>query len=214
MLARVPLGKDIMSNTFKIAHLRDVEWGAADGYVEGDADEAGYTDGAAKAKTVTAWARALRLGNPARRALLAAIADIHAAPVIILQQRGDVLIAPPGWGHWVLTLRGQTVGNRVGAVSVVAWHTNARSRGSALLQLISVSSILTCLAQHGLSYLAQQQCTHTFKTACTEIGGGSGRRTNMTFLDFWPTSSAIYGTDGGSKDVEAASASFEPPYVP
>ena len=40
-----------------------------------------------------------------------------------------------------------------------------------------------------------------FKTACTEIGGGSGRRTDMTFLDFWSTSSALYEPDEGSKDA-------------
>lgn len=129
--------KDIESDEFTIAHLRDLASGSADFFVEGDADEAGYHDDDADAKTVAAWARALGLGHPARRALLAAIADIHAAPVIILQEPGDVLIAPPGWGHWVLTLRGQTVGDRVGAVSAVAWHTNAMSRGSALAQLIS-----------------------------------------------------------------------------
>ena len=28
------------------------------------------------------------------------------------------------------------------------------------------------------------------------------------FLNLWPTSSAMYGADEGSKDVEAASASF------
>ena len=52
------------------------------------------------------------------------------------------------------------------------------------------------------------------KTACTEIGGGSGRKTDMTFLDFWPTSSALYGTDEDLKDVGAAHKSFKPSSVP
>jgi hypothetical protein len=42
-----------------------------------------------------------------------------------------------------------------------------------------------------------------FKTSCTEVGGGSGRRTDMTFLDFWSTSSALYAVDEGPKDVGA-----------
>ena len=54
----------------------------------------------------------------------------------------------------------------------------------------------------------------SFKTACTEIGGGSGRRLDMTFLDFWSTSSDLYGANEGSKDAEAASASFEPSSAP
>jgi hypothetical protein len=40
--------------------------------------------------------------------------------------------------------------------------------------------------------------------------GGSGRRPDMTFLDFWSTSSALYEPDEGSKDAEAASASCVP----
>ena len=43
-----------------------------------------------------------------------------------------------------------------------------------------------------------------FKTACTEIGGRSGRRPDMTFLDFWSTSSALYEADEGLNDVGAA----------
>ena len=43
-----------------------------------------------------------------------------------------------------------------------------------------------------------------FKTACTEIGGRSGRRPDMTFLDFWSTSSALYEPDESSKDAGAA----------
>ena len=35
-------------------------------------------------------------------------------------------------------------------------------------------------------------------------------RPDMPFLDFWPTSSALYGADEGLKDAEAASASFKP----
>ena len=49
-----------------------------------------------------------------------------------------------------------------------------------------------------------------FKTACTEIGGGSGRRTDMTFLDFWSTSSALYAPDEGPKDAATVAASFKP----
>ena len=49
-----------------------------------------------------------------------------------------------------------------------------------------------------------------FKTACMEIGGGSGRRPDMTFLDFWSTSSDLYGPDEGSKDADTVSASFKP----
>jgi hypothetical protein len=49
-----------------------------------------------------------------------------------------------------------------------------------------------------------------FKTACTEIGGGSVRRTDMTFLDFWSTSSALYEPAEGSKDAGTVPASFEP----
>ena len=48
------------------------------------------------------------------------------------------------------------------------------------------------------------------KTACTEIGGGRGRRLETPFLDFWSTSSALYGTDEGSKDADAVSTSFDP----
>ena len=48
-----------------------------------------------------------------------------------------------------------------------------------------------------------------FKTACTEIGGGSGRRTDMTFLDFWSTSSALYEPDESSKDAGTVPASLE-----
>ena len=48
-----------------------------------------------------------------------------------------------------------------------------------------------------------------FKTACTEVGGGSGRRTDMTFLDFWSTSSALYEPDEGPKDADTVSASFK-----
>ena len=40
-----------------------------------------------------------------------------------------------------------------------------------------------------------------FKTACTKIGGGSGRRPDMTFLDFWSTSSDLYEPDEGPKDA-------------
>ena len=49
-----------------------------------------------------------------------------------------------------------------------------------------------------------------FKTTRTEIGGGTGRRHDMTFLDCWSTSSDLYEPDEGSKDAEASSASFEP----
>ena len=52
--------------------------------------------------------------------------------------------------------------------------------------------------------------SYPFKTACTEVGGGSGRRTDMTFLDFWSTSSALYEVDEGLKDAGAAPASFKP----
>ena len=47
-------------------------------------------------------------------------------------------------------------------------------------------------------------------TACTEIGGGRGRRPDMPFLDVWSTSSALYASDEGSKYAEDAFASFEP----
>ena len=129
-------GQDIKSDIFTMEQLRHLEWGSAGGFA-----------GDAEAETVVAWAWSLGLAPRARRALLVAIADIHAtpAPVIILQKPGDVLIAPPGWGHWVVTLRGQRVvsengcEDREGAVSVVAWYTNARSRGSALTQLTSAT---------------------------------------------------------------------------
>ena len=49
-----------------------------------------------------------------------------------------------------------------------------------------------------------------FKTACTEIGGGRGRRPDMPFLDVWSTSSALYASDEGLKDAGTVPASFEP----
>ena len=54
------------------------------------------------------------------------------------------------------------------------------------------------------------QISLSFKTACTEIGGGSGRRTDMTFLDFWSTSSALYAPGEGPKDAATVAASFKP----
>ena len=52
--------------------------------------------------------------------------------------------------------------------------------------------------------------TYFFKTACTEVGGGSGRRADMTFLDVWSTSSALYAPDEGPKDAATVAASFGP----
>ena len=35
-------------------------------------------------------------------------------------------------------------------------------------------------------------------------------RPDMTFLDFWSTSSALYGPDEGPKDAATVAASFKP----
>jgi hypothetical protein len=60
--------------------------------------------------------------------------------------------------------------------------------------------------QTAASEFNQGYSTFFFKTACTEVGGGSGRRTDMTFLDFWSTSSALYAPDEGPKDAGAYQA--------
>ena len=74
---------------------------------------------------------------------------------------------------------------------------------SVEIQLVQLSCIMSIFAGntcwHVSRGLKEFRLSPTLKTACTEIGGGSGRRTDMTFLDFWSTSSALY-----------VPASFEP----
>ena len=54
----------------------------------------------------------------------------------------------------------------------------------------------------------------SLKTTCTEVGGESGRTIEMDFLNFWSTSSALYGPDEGLKYAGTVFASFKPLFGP
>ena len=61
-------------------------------------------------------------------------------PIIIMQQPGDVLYAPPGWGHFVLTLGGEVhpkFPDIQAAVTIVQWFTPPEARPLSIMQLVS-----------------------------------------------------------------------------